>query len=263
MAIDDQSRGRRTYSYFRTQPRAAASTLLIGGTNVTITGDQNGITISATGGGAVSGSNPGLWTDGGGKIRTTGSVALDSSGRYAPNVGTDVYLFVSGSIGVAAGTNRNVTVFGGDVVVSGSINGAVALSSSNIPLGIDSFGIAGTQQTDQTQFTSIGSFEFAFSGADSMAPPLSTTYQAYFESLVETTNSLCVAEIRLYNVSTAAIVTNSMQYMSGTSLTRLKTGNLTGSFATGLNLYDVQLRLTTASVGVAICKSAKLRVYWS
>ena len=45
-----------------------------------------------------------------------------SDGNMLANVGTDVFLFVSGTMGLS-GSRSNVTVFGGDVVVSGTIYG--------------------------------------------------------------------------------------------------------------------------------------------
>jgi hypothetical protein len=51
----------------------------------------------------------------------TGAVSHDSSGISALTKGTDVFFYVSGSIGLASGATRKVAVFGGDVVVSGSV----------------------------------------------------------------------------------------------------------------------------------------------
>jgi hypothetical protein len=63
----------------------------------------------------------GIWIDGGGKLLTSASVSIDPASRYANQIGTDVLFFVSGSTGVASGSNRQVAVFGGDVMVSGSM----------------------------------------------------------------------------------------------------------------------------------------------
>jgi hypothetical protein len=74
--------------------------------------------------------------------------ALDYYGSYPvpllSNVGSDVFLFVSGGIGQKDSTNAlSVSVFGGDVVISGT-----AYNGSGIPysLGASSAGIAGCVQ---------------------------------------------------------------------------------------------------------------------
>lgn len=101
------------------------SSYLLAGTNITITSQSNGqILIAASGGGSTSGSFLGgnAWIDGGGTIRTTSSVAIDSAGAYAATQGSDVYFYVSGSQGLSAGAGaRKIALFGGDAVVSGSL----------------------------------------------------------------------------------------------------------------------------------------------
>jgi hypothetical protein len=71
----------------------------------------------------------GTWEDGGNKLATTSSVALAGNlgtGYFSDNVGSDVYFFVSGNNGgVAAGDG--VAVFGGDVVMSGTLFGGSPL----------------------------------------------------------------------------------------------------------------------------------------
>lgn len=90
------------------------------GVGITINTNSLG-QVLITGSAAVpSGTSVGLWIDGGGKIRTTGSVAIDGQGWFASNEGTDAYLWVSGNIGLT-GAGANKAVFGGDVVESGSL----------------------------------------------------------------------------------------------------------------------------------------------
>lgn len=99
------------------QRLASGLTYLVAGPNITITSGTNGqVLITA----ASSGGSDAVWVDGGNRARTTSSIAIDSSGGFASNVGTDVYFFVSGTIGLFGSTARN-SVFGGDAVVSGSI----------------------------------------------------------------------------------------------------------------------------------------------
>lgn len=74
----------------------------------------------------------GTWEDGGNKLATTSSVAIAGNlgtGYFANNVGSDVYFFVSGNNGgVSAG--NGVSVFGGDVVISGVLYGGSPLKIS-------------------------------------------------------------------------------------------------------------------------------------
>jgi hypothetical protein len=94
---------------------------LLAGTNVSITTNSLGqVTITSTGG-ATNNS----WVDAGNKVYTTSSVAHDgaSGNNTADHYGTDNFMYVSGSIGVTTGsrTDRKVSVFAGDVVVSGTV----------------------------------------------------------------------------------------------------------------------------------------------
>lgn len=110
---------------------------LVAGANVTIASQSNGqVLISATSGGGSSGSNQ-PWVDGGGKIKTSGSVSVDTDNHFATDYGTDVFFYVSGSKNIAAGANRKVSVFGGDVIVSGSVSGSssVLLQDEGISKG--------------------------------------------------------------------------------------------------------------------------------
>jgi hypothetical protein len=99
------------------------SSYLVAGTNVTIsTGSTGQITISAAGGGGAGSS---YFTDpADGKLNTTGSLALAGalgSSYITSNAGTNVFLFVSGNIGTTSAKSTSHTLFGGDVVASGSI----------------------------------------------------------------------------------------------------------------------------------------------
>jgi hypothetical protein len=70
------------------------------------------------------------FTDGGNKVNTTGSFSFAGnlgSNYYASDVGADVFLFISGSSGSRGTSTRGVTVFGGDVVISGTLAGGSPL----------------------------------------------------------------------------------------------------------------------------------------
>jgi len=64
----------------------------------------------------------GTWRDSGSNFVTTSSVSIDSQNLTATQHGTDTYLYISGTTGLS-GSAAKVAVFGGDVVISGSING--------------------------------------------------------------------------------------------------------------------------------------------
>lgn len=87
-----------------------------------------GITITSQSNGQIRIGSP--WTDGGGTLLTTSSVSIDSQGRFASTLGTDVYFFVSGGIDGPAGANRHIALFGGDVKSSGSITAIKGFSGS-------------------------------------------------------------------------------------------------------------------------------------
>lgn len=112
--------------------------------------------VALLGGGGGSGtvtsgslSGPNAWVEGGvstvgpkdTQIRTTSSVSISDSAEniYAGMKGTDVWFYVSGTQGLGPGNpDRLVTLFGGDVVISGTLNAATAsipfLTSSNAVL---------------------------------------------------------------------------------------------------------------------------------
>lgn len=81
------------------------------------------------------------WTDGANQLKTTSSVSISSNDEYVSSQGEDVYFFVSGSIGASTGSgspNANITLFGGDVRISGSLtvgSGSVTITSNDIRFG--------------------------------------------------------------------------------------------------------------------------------
>lgn len=57
-----------------------------------------------------------------GPMYVSGPVSFDSNMRHPEVIGSDVFFYVSGSMGSAGSTTRGTSLFGGDVVVSGSLN---------------------------------------------------------------------------------------------------------------------------------------------
>ena len=70
-----------------------------------------------------------VWVDQNVKAFTTSSISIDSGGGNAESHGTDVFFFVSGSVGNNSPT-ANKSVFGGDVHVTGSIVSQAGFSGS-------------------------------------------------------------------------------------------------------------------------------------
>jgi hypothetical protein len=97
------------------------------------------------------------WTDGNNRINTTGSVAIDSQGRFANQLGTDVYLFISGTNGTAQGTAGRKAAVLPDTFVSGALQGTNrfsldSLGRSAAAIGSDIFmWVSGTQGLQGSQ----------------------------------------------------------------------------------------------------------------
>jgi hypothetical protein len=94
------------------------------GSNITVvTGSKGQITIGST---AAAASTPQFFTSPtAGSLNTSGSLALAGplGSSYAPgSVGSDVFFFVSGSTSGRGTPSGRVSVFGGDVSTSGSLN---------------------------------------------------------------------------------------------------------------------------------------------
>lgn len=105
---------------------------LVQGSNITITSASNGqITISSTGGGG--GGDSFFSSTTAGSIFTTGSAAFrGAEGIDSPtDKGADVFFYVSGSIS-GSGVNNKVSLFGGDVVVSGSFSQGLFNTTSGL-----------------------------------------------------------------------------------------------------------------------------------
>lgn len=81
------------------------------------------------------------WVDTGNKLSTTSSIAISNGTENTTNPagkGQDVYFYVSGTIGVSTASspsNARVSLFGGDVRISGSLtlgSGSIKISSNDI-----------------------------------------------------------------------------------------------------------------------------------
>ena len=98
-------------------------------------GAGNAITISATGGGYFSDPAAGF-------LNTTGSTSFAGglgASHVTSNLGSDTFFFVSGAVDSRGTSTRGTSVFGGDVVVSGtlSVNRSDADVSSMVTITTD------------------------------------------------------------------------------------------------------------------------------
>jgi hypothetical protein len=105
---------------------------LVAGPNITITTQSNGsIAISGSAGGGSGQSY--FSSPASGKIYTTGSAAFSgqSGVTLTSQVGSDVFFWVSGTIDSSTTSHPAMSVFGGDVYVSGSLSvGGLAVDTS-------------------------------------------------------------------------------------------------------------------------------------
>ncbi len=113
--------------------------------------------------------------------------------------------------------------------------------------------VGGVEDTDSTGFQTIGS-----TAIDTGSYP--NTLSVSWQALIETTSALDAVEIRLYNVTTAAVIAGSV--LSSTSLTPVLV-SASISLTSGLNIYEAQLRLqSTGTPNRATCKQAQVVISW-
>ena len=112
---------------------ANGSSYLVAGNNVTITtGSSGAVTISST----AAGGDSFFSSTTNGSVFTTGSVAIrgGNSGIDSPaDVGSNVFFFVSGSKGTLAAAGVNDSVFGGNLVISGTLKVGTGLEVAEVP----------------------------------------------------------------------------------------------------------------------------------
>lgn len=148
---------------------------LVAGQNIAISSASNGqITISSTAAG-----NNFLTSPTSGFLNATGSLSIAGdlgSSHTTSNVGTDVFLFVSGSSGSIGTSTRGVAAFGGDVKISGSLvvgTGSITITSNDIQFG-----------DSNTRIEKVGPDLVFFDENNASGIPLSAGNQplVYFES---------------------------------------------------------------------------------
>lgn len=118
------------------QRLSTGETYMVAGGGINITSQSNGqIVISSS-----QGTGASAWIDGNNKVKTTSSISISGGNTYADYVGSDVYFYVSGTVGIPSGSAnaRRISVLGGDVVISGSLstnNNSVVINNNQIRYG--------------------------------------------------------------------------------------------------------------------------------
>ena len=103
-------------------------TTILGGFELRPSGSFTGVTYSTSS--YYYTYTSGTWEDGVDRLATTSSVAIAGNlgiSYFADAIGTDTFFFVSGANGGKDGTVPSVAVFGGDVVISGTLHGGSPL----------------------------------------------------------------------------------------------------------------------------------------
>lgn len=103
-------------------------TTFLGGFELRPSGSFNGLTYSTSS--YYYTYTSGTWEDGVDRLATTASVAIAGGlgpHYFADAIGTDSFFFVSGVMGGKGGLVPGVSVFGGDVVISGTLHGGSPL----------------------------------------------------------------------------------------------------------------------------------------
>lgn len=105
------------------------SASLLAGTNITINQVGNSLAISAS---AITSTVTGTWiesTSSSPRIRTSASVAIGSDVLFAQEKNASCFFYVSGNIGTY-NTGTNKALFGGDVIVSGTLISPMTANTS-------------------------------------------------------------------------------------------------------------------------------------
>jgi hypothetical protein len=108
------------------QQVAPGLSYLVAGTNMIVTSQSNGQIILSS---VSSGGGGSFWTDGVNRGKTTGSISIDSSNKYADENGVDTFFYVSGTIRTT-GASAKISVFGGDLFTTGTLKSIGGFSGS-------------------------------------------------------------------------------------------------------------------------------------
>lgn len=155
------------------------------------------------------------------RLRTTASLAVDTSGRFAENIGTDSYFFVSGAINSRNTGIRGTSVFGGDVHISGNLNVAGVITPTQFRMKLLDYAVTANTSSNPEVVA-----QFVFPGNE-----YSGTLQ--LRGILSTTNPSAQSRMRLWNLTSASYVE-----IGGPGVIELATSNLTPTLVSSVDLIQ-------------------------
>lgn len=192
---------------------------------------------------------------------------IDNTRFNTSSIGTDIFLYVSGGINNRdVGGSNAITVFGGDVHISGNLT-----VGGTSPTGSGGTGAA----FNSGSFISFGITDYATTTNTSSGPqsigqivfdPRDFTGPVVFRSVLASTTGSVTASVQLFNVTSGTFV-----HIGGTGITTLNTTNTTPTiiqsvnlrtatnFSTGSAIYELQSYIGTGSQ-TAVVGGAEFRV---
>lgn len=156
-------------------------------------------------------------------------------------IGTNVFLYVSGT--VTASSNAKISVFGGDLFVSGTISSG--LTKTFVPIG--SY-VSTTQTSSNPQVA----------GQTYLSLTEVPRNNVFLRSVLSTTTGSATGSLQLYNVTSGAFV-----HIGGAGITAISTSQITPTTKESVNLinatnfslntgaiYEVRVYISTGSQSV-------------
>lgn len=194
-----------------------------------------------------------------GSLVLSGASVFDGQMRYPSAVGTDVFHYVSGSIGVASGYNRQVTVLAGDVVASGSftaaaaggITGSITVTSAGTPFITAQAGNAITVTTGSNGQIILSASISGGSGAPTTSPYVTIGNDASLsaERALTAGTGLALTDGGANSTVTLAINNGVVATVSGTTFTGAVTGASNGGFTGSMTVTTAGTPFITVPAG--------------
>lgn len=166
---------------------------------------------------------------------------IDTNVFDTSNIGTDIFLYVSGTVTSSASAAK-IAVFGGDVLVSGTLSSR--LTKTFIPIG---------SYTSTTQTASNPQI----AGQAYFSPIEAPRREVVLRAILSTTTGSVTGSLQLYNITSGSYV-----HIGGAGITEISTSqitptmkesvNLVGAtnFSTSSAIYEVRVYISTGSQSV-------------